>query len=375
MSEVYYNPTKIIIDTSYNYLEKLLKEKINKNILIICSNNFVKRNKSFSDLFKKYKNVLAYNNVKNNPSINYIYSVLKDLKNQRIDSIIAIGGGSIIDTAKSISAFKQIDLENCYELRNYIIEKKYVHNKFYIPIVAVPTTAGTGSEVTPWATVWDLENEKKYSIACEKLYPQKAIIDGSLTATLPMKLTASTGLDALTHATESYWAKASNSISRMYAVRAIEMIVKTLPDLLDDLDNHELRKNMLLASLYAGLAFSNTKTTACHSISYPLTMKYNIPHGIAVSITLGQIMRLNKEYIEDFEELLNAFKVKNVGEVQKFITSMYDKANIKNRLKEYGVKKEEILSIVDRSYTKGRMDNNPRYLEKQQIEKMLINLL
>lgn len=375
MGEIFYNPTKIIIDKSYECLDKLLKENRNKNILILCSNNFLKRNEMFSHLFNQEQNVLVYNNVQNNPDINYIYEVLQDLKHKRIEHIVAIGGGSIIDTGKAVATLKQFDIKNQDELRKYIIEKKYLSNKYFIPIVAIPTTAGTGSEVTSWATIWDMDNEKKYSIACDKLYPKKAIIDASLTITLPKKLTASTGLDALTHAVESYWAKSSNSISKMYAIKAIRLVVEALPDLLEDLDNYSLRENMMLASLYAGLAFSNTKTTACHSISYPLTMKYNIPHGIAVSLTLAEVMELNTNHIQDFDMLINAFKVKNSEDVQSYITSIYNRADIKYRLRDYGVSREDILDIVDRSYTKGRMDNNPRDLTKQQIEKMLTNLL
>ncbi|MCT4566318.1 MAG: phosphonoacetaldehyde reductase [Maledivibacter sp.] len=375
MGEIYYNPTKIIIDKSYECLDKLLKENSEKRILILCSNNFLKRNKMFSHLFNRQKNVLVYNNVQNNPDINYIYDVLQDLNDKKIEYIIAIGGGSIIDTGKAVATFNQLDIKNQDELRKYIIEKKYLSNKYFIPIAAIPTTAGTGSEVTSWATVWDMDNEKKYSIACDKLYPQKAIIDPSLTTTLPMKLTASTGLDALTHAVESYWAKASNSISKMYATKAIGLVIEALPDLLEELGNSRLREKMMLASLYAGLAFSNTKTTACHSISYPLTMKYNIPHGIAVSITLAEVMELNTSHMQGFDILINAFKVKNTKDVQNFITSICNRADIKYRLRDYGVAREDILDIVHRSYTKGRMDNNPRDLTKQQIEIMLTNLL
>lgn len=375
MSETYYNPTKIVIGKSYEFLNNLLEHNSGKKILILCSKNFLERNERFSHLFNGQKNVLVYDNVKSNPDINYIHEVLQDLKEQKIEYIVAIGGGSIIDTGKAISAFSQFNIKNQDELREYIIEKKYLCSKYFIPVAAIPTTAGTGSEVTSWATVWDMDNEKKYSIACDELYPEKSIIDYSLTITLPMQLTVSTGLDALTHAVESYWARTNNSISKMYAIKAIKLIVETLPHLLDKLDNYKLRENMLIASLYSGLAFSNTKTTACHSISYPLTMKYSIPHGIAVSITLAEIMELNTNYIQDFDTLINAFKTKSVEDVRKFITLIYDKANIKYRLRGYGVEREDILKIVDKSYTKGRMDNNPRDLTKQQIEKILINLL
>ena len=132
---------------------------------------------------------------------------------------------------------------------------------------------------------------------------------------------------------------------------------------------------MALGSLYAGLAFSNTKTTACHSISYPLTMMYGIPHGTAVSMTLGKIFDINKKHIVNVDELVEVFKKRNVRSLDNFIKKIFEISNIKHNLKDYGVKKDQIAEIISSSFTKGRMDNNPVDITKDQLEDILIDLL
>ncbi len=197
-----------------------------------------------------------------------------------------------------------------------------------------------------------------------------AIIDPELTSHLPQKLTAITGLDALSHAIESYWARSTNDISRLFAIQSIETIVNTLPNLIKNLDNLELRKQMALGSLYAGLAFSNTRTTACHSISYPLTIMYNIPHGgVAVSMTLGKILEINKENIVGVDELFKAFSKGNVNDIDDFIKNIFRISNINDKLGNYGVEKDDIPKIVSSSFTKGRMDNNPVPITKKTIRR------
>lgn len=375
MMQSYYNPTKILLGNSIVILKRLLVEFSNKNILALYSNGFGERNKDIDKLFKNRGNIFIYNKVQYNPDIEYIYQIIKELENFNFDYIIAIGGGSVIDTAKAISAIRNTSFDNKDDLRDIIVEERYNHHNNFTPIMAIPTTSGTGSEVTSWGTVWDFKNNKKYSIASFSLYPQKAIIDPELTISLSRELTAITGLDALSHAIESFWAKKTNVISRIYAIKSIEIITEALPNILYDLSNLELRRQMALGSLYAGLAFSNTKTTACHSISYPLTMMYGIPHGIAVSMTLGKIFDINKKHIVNVDELVQVFKKRNVRSLDNFIKKIFEISNIKHNLKDYGVKKDQIAEIISSSFTKGRMDNNPVDITKDQLEDILIDLL
>jgi phosphonate metabolism-associated iron-containing alcohol dehydrogenase len=203
------------------------------------------------------------------------------------DVIIALGGGSVIDSAKVFAAASG-DFE---KVKTFLETQTGAERLSAIPIVAVPTTAGTGSEVTCWGTVWDEANGKKYSLARPNLYPTHAVIDPRLMLGKPLLLTISTGLDALSHALESLWNVNANPVSANHAIFAARNILDVLPKLTRDLGNVELRSQMARAALFAGLAFSNTKTAIAHSLSYPITLRHGVQHGIACSFSLPMVLR------------------------------------------------------------------------------------
>lgn len=202
--------------------------------------------------------------------------------------LVAIGGGSVIDSAKvfAVSAHHGFDaIRSSLEMGNTSGLSQAM------PIIAVPTTAGTGSEVTPWGTAWDKDRAAKYSLALPSLFPETAIVDPVLMASMPRSLTISTAFDALSHALESIWNKNANPVSARFAVAAAREILGALPELATDLHNLELRSRIARAALFAGLAFSNTKTAIAHSLSYPITLRHGVVHGVACSFTLPLIMR------------------------------------------------------------------------------------
>lgn len=178
-----------------------------------------------------------------NPDIHLVEKVLNEIS--KPDLIIAIGGGSSIDMAKAISALYEYKDSNVLDL---LKNKNYLENSDHIPFIAVPTTAGTGSECTKWATIWDFDNSKKYSIDADYLYPNEAWLIPELTKTMDEKMTLATGLDALAHAMESYWSVPSNKYTRVLARDSIRIIKKYLPLALNDLDNLEHRQEMLMGS-------------------------------------------------------------------------------------------------------------------------------
>jgi phosphonate metabolism-associated iron-containing alcohol dehydrogenase len=200
--------------------------------------------------------------------------------------IVALGGGSVIDTVKVLASSHH----GFANVRRFLETGEDEDQLASYPIIAVPTTAGTGSELTCWATVWDKKSQKKYSLARRELYPSHAIIDPELMLGIPKPLTISTGLDALSHALESIWNHNSNPVSANHAVYAASEMMWALPRLANDLNNIELRSKVARACLFAGLAFSNTKTALAHSVSYPITLKYDVPHGLACSFTLPKIL-------------------------------------------------------------------------------------
>ena len=201
--------------------------------------------------------------------------------------IVALGGGSIIDAAKVLAACDG----SFNNVRNHLTARTPLNPSRITPIIAVPSTAGTGSEVTSWATVWDSANGAKYSLANPGLYPEVAIVDPALALGAPHALTLTTGLDALSHALESIWNVSANPVSATFAVEAAREVLNVLPALMQDLTNLDLRSRQARAALFAGLAFSNTRTALAHNISYDITLKQGTPHGIACSFCLPTVMQ------------------------------------------------------------------------------------
>ncbi|MEH6947409.1 phosphonoacetaldehyde reductase [Bacillus sp. JJ634] len=373
----FYNPVKVVIDR-IDVIENMLKNlgPQVRNIVLLT------RGGDFSDSLPAYTLVkcLEKFNVKHieieisNPDIEDIFHYYLETKNFDFQCIIGVGGGSILDISKSLSALAHMEIGSTNTLRSVIEQKSYVENENIVPWIGVPTTSGTGSEVTCWATIWDRTRGVKLSIDCEKLYAHTAIIDPALTTTLPKKLTASTALDALCHATEAYWSKNSNEISRVYSLEAIKRIVGSLEKVLNRPNDIQLRNEIALGSLYAGLAFSNTRTTACHSISYPLTLNLRIDHGVAASLTLAKIMELNLKKIIEKDQLFEAFGVNHCKEVQQFIEHIYECAGFSSNLKDYNANPKIIESIAENAFTKGRMDNNPIALTKEDVISVLMSI-
>lgn len=208
--------------------------------------------------------------------------------------IIALGGGSAIDSAKALlcatphGKFEEL-LEVLEQGGQLPAASAAIAHK---ALIAIPTTAGTGSEVTPWATIWDQAGARKHSLHQACTWPEAAIIDAGLMSSLPAGATLASGLDALSHALESIWNVNRNPVSMSLAVQAARQVMVTLPTLMCDLGNVQLRSDMAQAALLAGLAFSNTKTALAHSLSYDITLQHGVPHGIACSFSLPLILEM-----------------------------------------------------------------------------------
>ena len=243
------------------------------------------------------------------------------------------------------------------------------------PWIGIPTTAGTGSEVTCWATIWDSPNKAKYSVDTPQNYAYAAVVDPGLAASMPMKLAVSSALDAVAHAAESYWAKASNAVSKALALQAIRTVMENIDELLANSGSRAAHDAMAKGSMLAGLAFSNTRTTACHSISYPLTMQCHIPHGVAVSLLMGPVLELNQPAIEDLDQLLDAFGVNEPYQVGVRITAILEAAGHPVRLTRWGASEEMLPELVAHSMTKGRADNNPVELTETVVYNILKSIL
>lgn len=367
--------TKIRIENVSGFREYLEMIK-NHKVLLILSKTMEERFQ-LSDCIKIFEKENKCNRilkVSPNPTEKDIKNVL-DTVDVKFDLVVAIGGGSAIDLAKGAIALSYCIGENYSEesILESIVNKEYLKYKNVIEFIAVPTTAGTGSEVTKWGTIWQGDHTKKLSVEADWLAPTSAVIIPEVTVKMPIRLTLSSGLDALSHATESYWSKKSNPISRELSKSAIRLIKEYLPKVIKEPDQYEYREKMCYGSLFAGLAFANTRTTACHSISYPLTMKHGVEHGFACAVTLTEVMKYNQKEIIEYDELLKAFGMSNIDEIKNWI-DMQCSGIQELRLSAFGVDKKDIEDVVQNTFTTGRMDNNPVDLSIEDVRDILIKV-
>ncbi|WP_134677247.1 iron-containing alcohol dehydrogenase PsrA [Ectopseudomonas khazarica] len=260
------------------------------------------------------------------------------------ETVLAVGGGSAIDTAKALMVGTTSG--SFRELLSLLASGKQFTPPRCKSLIAVPTTAGTGSEVTPWATIWDAAQQKKYSLHLSCTWPTAAIVDPELMLTVPAGVTVSTGLDALSHALEAIWNVNANPISDTFAISAIEDILECLPRLRQDLSSRDLRSRMALAALKAGMAFSNTKTALAHSISYEMTLRHGLPHGIACSFTLPYVLGLAWGRDATRDQTLQRVFGTDLGLAQKRLREFLHSLDVKTEFTDYGVTESEAQEMI-----------------------------
>jgi alcohol dehydrogenase len=283
--------------------------------------------------------------VEPNPSFNGLRVACRSFGAAAItpEVIVAFGGGSVIDTAKVLAASG----DDFAIVQAFLEGRAGPETLRNTPIIAVPTTAGTGSEVTSWATVWDTEAKQKYSLNRPNLYPEHAILDPQMSLLVPRSLTLSTGLDALSHALESIWNVNANPVSANHAVFAASEVLEALPLLLERLDDVALRSQMARASLFAGLAFSNTKTALAHSLSYYLTLHHGTVHGIACSFSLPAVMRSVIGRDQSCDEALRRIFGDDLAAGADRLEAFLKGLGVSTRATDYGVTKENWVGAID----------------------------
>jgi phosphonate metabolism-associated iron-containing alcohol dehydrogenase len=269
------------------------------------------------------------------------------------DVIVALGGGSVIDSAKVFAAARG----DFAAMDAYLKKRAGAETIEPWPLIAVPTTAGTGSEVTSWGTVWDNAGGVKFSLAHPGLYPEFSIVDPDLMIGKPRDLTIQTGLDALSHSLESLWNRSANPVSMAHAVTAARGVLATLPLLAEDLRNAELRERMARAATLAGFAFSNTRTAIAHSLSYPITLRHGVPHGIACSFSLPMIIRSVAGEGGICAEGLNAIFAADPEGAAEQASSFLAKLGVATDYRQYGINEEEFRELVDLAFDGERGQN------------------
>ncbi len=366
----FYNPVRTIQGAgSLGAIPQLIRDRFEENcrVLLLAWSEKIFQLDVFRQLDAEGHSVRKICFTESNPTVEQLFEVYRQTRAFAPQLVIAVGGGSVMDVGKSLCCLYGKDIRDEDGLRLLIQDKSYGTPQACW--IGVPTTAGTGSEVTCWATIWDPSRDTKRSVESQKNYALAAVVDSDLLAEIPLGLAVSSALDAVAHAVESYWARHTNLVSRELALGAIQAVMSHIDRLMDgDITAHE---NMSQGSMMAGMAFSNTKTTACHSISYPLTMHYGIPHGTAVSMLLAPVMKLNEDAIEDKERLFRALGVKSVEELDARVKDLLQRAGFPAALSAWKVKREDLRRLAELGITKGRADNNPVDLDPDKIQKIL----
>ena len=318
-----------------------------------------------------------YSNIKPNPTIENVQMGVEALHNAKADYLIAIGGGSSMDTAKAIGIIdKNPEFADVRSLEGVADTKNRC-----TPIFAVPTTAGTAAEVTINYVITDAQNDRKMVCVDVHDIPVVAFVDPDMMSTMPKGLTASTGMDALTHAIEGYITKGAWQLSDMFHLKAIEIIAKSLRGAVDN--TAEGREGMALGQYIAGMGFSNVGLGLVHSMAHPLGALYDTPHGVANAIILPTVMEYNADYTgEKYRDIAQAMGVDTTGmTVEEYRKAAVDA--VKQLSKDVGIPenlkeivKEEDLDFLSKSaLADACCPGNPRETTVEEIKELYKSLL
>lgn len=293
----YYNPVQVFSALGARHkISELLPAQ--GDILLVSTKGMVERGTVAELIENSSRNWHIYH-AKPNPSLDELDDYVQNLrlicqeKNISISCVVAMGGGSALDSAKALACSLASNLEK--PLHIWLREKSKKVEKS-LPLIVLPSTAGTGAEVTPFGTIWDYHLQKKYSLASPYCYPQYTLLDPELTYSLPWEESLIGALDALSHATETLWNKTATPMSIHFAKSALELVIPHLYLLEKDLDNKEARTAIQQGAYFAGMAISQSHSSLGHAISYPLTLNFGVPHGLSCSAFLLPIFeKINAE--------------------------------------------------------------------------------
>ena len=314
--------------------------------------------------------------VKPNPTIANVHTGLDKLKVSGADFIIAVGGGSVIDTAKAIAViannpdnYDVVSLEGVDKSKNPPM-----------PIIAVPTTAGTGSETTMDYVITNTEQKRKMACMDSMVVPVVAILDTDIMASLPLKMTAATAMDALTHAVESYLSKGAFDFSEMLSLKAVSLISANFLKVIKNLNDLEARKALAMAQYMAGMSFTNVGLGIVHSMAHPLSAFYDVPHGVANALILPYVLKFNSVTCEDkmvtlaktfdpeFDERYGSEAA--TERCIELINTFNSIAGLPHKLKEINVKVEDVDALAREALNDAATPDNRREVNIEEFKKL-----
>lgn len=366
-------PTRIIFSAgSIFQLKETVEKELKALIPFLVTDKGIKESGIADKVLSQLGDIPVFDEVEQNPkhlTINRAGDIVRKLKP---DLIIGLGGGSSLDAAKAIALLAA----NTGSIEDYEGKGKYKVSP--LPVLAIPTTCGTGSEVTWVSVVTHTERMFKMSIKGPQMFPAVALVDPDLLATLPPPLVASTGLDALTHAIEAYTVKPATFITDIFALEGLLNIFQSLEDAYEDIKgNKEARKRIMMGSMLAGMAFGNSDVGAVHCIAEAVGSLYDTPHGVANSIFLPYVMEFNlpvssNRYAE-IARLVGIDEEDNNAAAQKLIQKIKDLSRALSipSFKDIGIKKSQFPEIAQKSFQNNSNPSNPREADAEDYLEIL----
>lgn len=358
----------IVNQNIYQEYVKIKKEKKLTRVFIVCGKS-VSKNEIIQAFLEDFNTVVVYQDFKPNPTYDSIIQGLKYFNDNKCDSILAIGGGSAIDVAKCIKAFDSIQSQNCNYFDCSIKESN-------IPLIAIPTTAGAGSEATKFAVIY-YHGEKK-SVEHETLIPNVVLFESNLLLSLPFNQKKSTVLDALCHGIESYWSKNATKESQLYAKQSMKLILDYYKEYFQNNEGAFIK--IQEAAYLAGKAINISKTTAAHAMSYQLTTLYNIPHGQAAAICLKFVWKYtvsiarnenNTQLMRLLKDIAYIFKADDVEQGTKLFSDLLDELDIDFKV----ITNVDDIGLITKSVNIDRLKNHPVEFTKEIIKEIYSHML
>jgi alcohol dehydrogenase class IV len=362
-----------------NNIKEIIKETRAKKILLVTGKQSYIRCNAKSQIDEILNNIYTeqFNQFEVNPKLDDVYTGVRLLKNTKFNLIIAVGGGSVIDMAKLINI---LGAQKDNDLVKYINDNVLITEKG-LPLVAIPTTAGTGSEATHFSVVY--VDNVKHSLAHHFMLPDYAIVDAKLSYNLPSHIAAASGMDALSQAVESYWAVKSTEESKNFASEAIVLILEVLRSAVAG--DKKARIIMSKAAYLAGKAINITTTTAPHAISYPITTFFGLQHGHAVALTLGNFFVINyifndntvddlrgSEYVKStMMELYKMFNTSSAIECKNTWYNLMRDIGLDTSIRELVASKDIDVNKIINGINTDRLMNNPVRISKSTIRELL----
>lgn len=355
-------------------LALIVKDRLKAQNPVLITDKGLVESGLLEKVLNRLPGIKVYDNIEANPKSDTVNAIAREIRDLHVDLVIGLGGGSPLDAGKAVALLGT----NQGNIEDYEGRAKYQHNP--LPFLAIPTTCGTGSEVTWVSVITDVAQKFKMSIKGPEMYPAVSIVDPDLIKTLPRDIVASTGLDALTHAVEAYLSRPATLVTDNHAQKAVKLILGSIEKAYRDIENaHEAREALMYGSMIAGFAFGNSDVTAVHCISESIGALFDIPHGVANSIFLPHVLSYNLDFC--YEKMARLARKTGIddGDDKKaaaaFIKKIADLSAGLNipLFRDLDIGPDHFERIAQMSVANNSNPSNPRPLEKEDYLRILRN--